>query len=1169
MLSDGIAKSRILLVEDDESLSQALSHLLTRQGWRVGCTSSGEAALEALAREPFDLVLLDVMLPGMDGFAVTRAIRSRERPGEHLPILIMTVKNSTGDRIAGLEAGADDYISKPFENDELLARIRAHLRSHRSQDHLRLESRHWMAVFESIGDGAFVIDPAGRVVRVNSGFCSLTGHSAQAALGKRLSALGLIAAEVEAQWLAQLAAPDPQTDIAPANIWSTAADGRALRVQASLSPLLIASPNTPAVTMGLGIWRDVTQAHQIDQTLRQQNRYLTALNAVIGATSGTLNLDDVLANALDTLLNVIGLERGLIHLWDETSQTLNLAAYRGAPQEHLQHLIRTTLGESLIGQAAQSGQPIVLSHQAAQNSRAAATITHTSGLEALAILPIHARERLLGTLSIGSLKPYVFSEIDLNLLSSVTHHLGMVIENARLYQQTDASLHQRVAELTALNEIGRTVSSILELNQLLHVTMAHIKDITQVEAGSLILVDEATAEMVFRVVLQEREAERLVGLRLPLGTGVVGHCIEHNEPILVPDVRQDERFFSGVDTLSGLATHSLLCVPLEHRGKVLGAIELLNKASGPFTIHDAEFLTSMAAFVSTAIDNAQLYAALRNHAFVLEKEVTNRTNELRAILNSVADGLIVTDSHDRVIMVNPAARQWLNIMEDSDLQEEKADIQWRAIQGLARVSDGERTVEIDIPVRQRKNHQACFDWFDCIADCPARRSPTEELACWLVPDTLCPQSHSGGFKGDMADYCLVCEFYQRQEKVTLQAHSAQIHDQDGQAIGEVTVLRDITRLKELDRLKSQFVSNVSHELKTPLGNLKLYLPLLEKGKPEKRERYLRILHQEVDLLEGLITDLLDLSRIETGRIQLDKKALDVGAVIQRVLTSLQLRAEKKQITLVHHVPSDLPKALADDSQIQRVITNLVTNAINYTPNGGQVTVNAGAWSQVEGNWQVSGCVPDPQQLSKEPSAGNWLVTCVSDTGRGISEADLPRLFERFFRGQAARSEVPGTGLGLSIVKEIMDLHGGHILIDSRVGQGSTFTVLLPLEETPDRPVVLIAEDEQDIHLALKGFLEWAGLAVDHAYDGQQALERITAHRPDLLLLDLNMPRLDGYQVIEALRSDEATADLPILVLTSWTHDRAQKALELGANEFLTKPFSGDVLVDVIRRMLGL
>jgi PAS domain-containing protein len=152
---------------------------------------------------------------------------------------------------------------------------------------------------------------------------------------------------------------------------------------------------------------------------------------------------------------------------------------------------------------------------------------------------------------------------------------------------------------------------------------------------------------------------------------------------------------------------------------------LVNKVHGPFTEHDLKLLVSMAAFVAIAIENARLYVALRDHASLLEKEVANRTRELRAILNSVADGLVVTDADDKVVMANPAARRWLSFREDPSLQQEKASILWHAIQGLARVSDAKQTAELNIPLLPGNGRPACYNWFECTAGCPAHETSGE------------------------------------------------------------------------------------------------------------------------------------------------------------------------------------------------------------------------------------------------------------------------------------------------------------------------------------------------------------------------------------------------------------------------------------------------------------
>ena len=257
---------------------------------------------------------------------------------------------------------------------------------------------------------------------------------------------------------------------------------------------------------------------------------------------------------------------------------------------------------------------------------------------------------------------------------------------------------------------------------------------------------------------------------------------------------------------------------------------------------------------------------------------------------------------------------------------------------------------------------------------------------------------------------------------TWQAAVAHIREDD-RVVGNVIVLRDITRLEEVDRLKTQFVSNVSHELRTPLTNVKLYLGLFQKGKPEKREQYLATLQNEVSRLERLITDLLDLSRLERSRRSVVHAPIDLAEVLRHVLATLEPQADAKRQTLRLELVEPVLALPADRNQMIQVFVNLAANAINYTPPGGAVTLRASI---------------------AERDGRAWVVVETRDTGIGIPAEERDRIFDRFFRGRAEQFEVRGTGLGLSIVKEIIDQHSGHITVDSQVGEGSTFTVWLPM-----------------------------------------------------------------------------------------------------------------------------
>jgi signal transduction histidine kinase len=253
-------------------------------------------------------------------------------------------------------------------------------------------------------------------------------------------------------------------------------------------------------------------------------------------------------------------------------------------------------------------------------------------------------------------------------------------------------------------------------------------------------------------------------------------------------------------------------------------------------------------------------------------------------------------------------------------------------------------------------------------------------------------------------------------------HRAQIVETLEQRVAERTqALADANeRLTELDRLKTKFVSDVSHELRTPVGNLKLHLDLLERGKPEKREHYLSVLQNQIKRLAQLVEGILDLSRLERDRENVVLQPVNLNALVEQVVITHQPSAEAAGLSLTSDLSPNLPSVLGEPRQIIQVITNLLSNAINYTP---------------EGSVRVS-TVRD----------GRLVCLQVSDTGQGLDPEDMPHLFERFYRGKhTGQSDIPGSGLGLAIVKEIVDLHGGRIEVDSRAGEGSTFRVWLPID----------------------------------------------------------------------------------------------------------------------------
>ena len=949
--------------------------------------------------------------------------------------------------------------------------------------------------------------------------------------------------------------------------------------------------------------RDVTECKRVESLLQSLN---TAALAIQRAHTP----QDVFA-VMGRILGQVGTKTGVAVL-DEDRQHWTLSHLTLEPDDQAD--LERLLGSSPVGKQF-SLETVPALQQAISSTRAVFVdgfeitaelpprIAEMFGSERGICAPLFIGDQVYGVLAIAA--PFL-TESDVQAVTAFAHQMGIALENAQHYQAAT----RRAQELAALNEIGRAVTSTLDLDSLLARTMEGVNQILNVEAGSVLLVDEETGDLVFRVSLQHDEWQIISNVRVPAGTGVVGAVVQEGRPYIVPDVAHDPRFYSEVDEKMGFVTRSILCVPLIVRGQPIGAIEVLNKIGGQFTNEDLELLSSIAASVGVAIENAALYQAEQAHAEELEARVAERTRdlnlaieelfereriqreiseqlrkanrEIEAILNSVADGLIVTDGYGRMRMANPRAEELLGsrlkalqgkrIAEDKDVY----GILRFLARTIAQRPTEAITVELEVPRPQQTPGTHCWEDFQCTCeDCPAWQRP--ELRCWLVPGTKCADVHLPADAGSATFQCAGCERYQKLEKLILQARSAPILTENGHVMGNVTVLRDITRLRELDRLKSKFVSNVSHELRTPLTNIKMYVSLLKNGKAEKRARYLEIIERESNRLSMLIEDILSLSRLEARETPPQRKPVAVDEIVESVLSIHQPQAESKAIDLSAQVASSLPLIEADRNQIIQMLTNLVSNALNYTPEKGtvhisafQVQVTRGTAHVVQGaeGEKSEGTLMLPLSGVRD---GMWVAIRVTDTGIGIPAEDRERIFDRFYRGKVENLGIPGTGLGLPIVKEILDLHNGHIFVESGEGMGSTFTVLLPVPSAAPavRPLVLVADDDPIIGEVVERFLSAAEFQVELVRDGLETMKRISSLKPDLLVLDLAMPGLDGYEVLHQLRDDPATRDLPVLVLSGWEEARAEHALTLGANEFLTKPFSGKVLADVVKRLLNM
>lgn len=371
-------------------------------------------------------------------------------------------------------------------------------------------------------------------------------------------------------------------------------------------------------------------------------------------------------------------------------------------------------------------------------------------------------------------------------------------------------------------------------------------------------------------------------------------------------------------------------------------------------------------------------------------------------------------------------------------------------------------------------------------------------------------------------------------------------------------------LKELDRMKSDLLANVSHELRTPLTSIKGYTEYILEGKlgqvTPKQEKGLMVVQRNLERLSKLINALLDYSLMDADRMVLAVKPFNIKLLCKQILVNLGSELEKRSLQFQIEMDDDLPLVVGDKEKLYQVLENLTINAIKFTESGGKITMTA-----------------EPMQEDDRL----WVKVKVHDTGIGIPEPALQRIFDRFYQVDGtSKRKYGGMGLGLAIARSIVDAHKGRIDVESQVGKGTTFVITLPaLHEAPESPeetplkkangesyLIQIIDNDADIRRLLRMYLEEEGFRVMTSEDAKSGLETAKKYLPDAIVLDVLLPDQDGFNLLEVLKTSSDTSLIPVLIL-SIIKDK-MKGIELGAADYLIKPVGHTLLKATLQKILG-
>ena len=517
-------------------------------------------------------------------------------------------------------------------------------------------------------------------------------------------------------------------------------------------------------------------------------------------------------------------------------------------------------------------------------------------------------------------------------------------------------------------------------------------------------------------------------------------------------------------------------------------------------------------------------------------------NHLRAIIDNLVDGLLVTDTQGKITLANPALMTMFGLEEKYFIGKSCQEVFGETVTNLINSTKTQPSgvFEIEVALAQEKIGKA--------------------VATAIVRKTY--ETGDASARGS------------------------------GESFGSVVLIRDITVEKEVDRMKTDFISTVSHELRTPLTSVLGFAKISRKRLEEvifpavqsEEKKTLRAIRQvknniniivaEGERLTALINDVLDIAKMEAGKIDWHIKPLAPTTVIDRAIAATSALFEERGLTLIQEIEPDLPDINGDHDRLIQVIINLISNAVKFTEEG-SVTCRA---ERVNGMLKVS----------------------IIDTGLGITESDQPLVFERFKQvGDTLTDKPKGTGLGLPICKQIVEYHRGRIWVESELGQGSTFSFTLPVKDSTDKLVeawdksmdigtlvkqleahgvtslpsvregqktVLVVDDEPHIRELLRQELETKGYLVKEAKDGYEAIAIAKNEKPDLITLDVMMPEIDGFDVAAVLKNDPQTQNIPIIIL-SIVQDEA-RGYRLGVDRYVKKPFDSETLLTEIDLLLS-
>ena len=596
--------THILIVDDEPEAIELLELVLRRDGHRLSHAESGQGALDVLEAslstdDPVQLVLLDLMMPEVDGFEVLAHIRHHPRL-VRLLVMVVTAAYTPAQEVAGLEAGADDFIAKPFSPPQLLARVRTLLRTRRAEEALGRAEALSRLLIEGMRDMVFAADGRGHFTYVSPSAEPLTGYTQAELCSGQLTLEWLVHPADHERVRVHLVA-------ALGGEWAGEVESRIIRKDGTLLWAAITIEPMRESEGLQGVLRDVTTRHQAEEALRARNQELSALNLLAHRMGESLDSQAMLSETLGTLMDVVDAEFGLIYTLDDGK--LRVRAWNGLPASMLSQVESPDFVRQLHLHESQ-----IRRERRQDNTGEILTIAESTHAQSWVSLPLRDRGQPVGLLVLASRNYDGFGFGTIDFLAAAGEQIALGLRNVQLY----AEAQRRASELALINKATHAVSSTLNLEIVLETIMSLAIQVLQVQAGSVLLLDEPSGDLVFAVSAGPG-GEQLRGTHVPMDFSLAGQAMREGRSLMIANAQRDQRLYRAVDNLSGLTTQDLLATPLQAHGKTIGVLEVINKLDGDFSPADLALLEALAGPAATAIDNARLYEAALRHTQEIER----------------------------------------------------------------------------------------------------------------------------------------------------------------------------------------------------------------------------------------------------------------------------------------------------------------------------------------------------------------------------------------------------------------------------------------------------------------------------------------------------------------------------------------------------------------------